>query len=128
MTVKDVKTVQSAGWINQLQRQIERFLLKSNNGKVPVDVPTHLAHKLEHTKSKQFIDSTDEMSAEDMVVFVQEQYELLSLLQQVATNFDGKCRFSGIDIDRETENPFRTGAEQPCPSYDTAKPEYPIKK
>ncbi len=74
----NAKDVQLSGWVRQLQKQIKQFDKKlKKNGE-------------------------DQPSMEDQIIFVQQQYELLSLLYEVSLGYDNPDvvqRLVGVDID-----------------------------
>lgn len=74
----NAKDVQLSGWVRQLQKQIKQFdkKLKKNGDEQP--------------------------SMEDQIIFVQQQYELLSLLYEVSLGYDNPDvvqRLVGVDVD-----------------------------
>lgn len=73
MNTHNIQTNQIVGWISQLQKQIDKCLHQ-----LTLDHP---------------------ICNEDIIIFVQEQYELLRLLNEVIADPNTKGRFTGVDVD-----------------------------
>lgn len=74
----NAKDVQLSGWIRQLQKQIKQF-----------------GSDLKQTGDER-------PSMEEQIIFVQQQYELLSLLYEVSLGYDNPDtiqRIIGVDVD-----------------------------
>ncbi|MCP4526723.1 MAG: hypothetical protein GY833_12575 [Aestuariibacter sp.] len=74
----NAKDVQLSGWVRQLQKQIKQF-----NGDLNKD-------------------GDEQPSMEEQIIFVQQQYELLSLLYEVSLGYDNPDvvqRIIGVDAD-----------------------------
>lgn len=74
----NAKDVQLSGWVRQLQKQIKQF----------------------GTNLKK--DGDAQPSMEEQIIFVQQQYELLSLLYEVSLGYDNPDvvqRIIGVDVD-----------------------------
>lgn len=83
----DAKNVQLSGWVRQLKKQIEQF---RTDVRLPKDGGCP--------------------SMEQQVLFVQQQYELLSILYEVSLGFNNPdCvqKIIGVDVDRITQEVAR---------------------